>query len=124
MGEAARIMIVEDEAIVAMLLLDTLEEEGYSVLGPFASVAQASASLGKETPEAAVLDVNLGDEKVYPVADLLAQRNIPFMFITGYGLSGIDPAYRHVPVVQKPYAPDQVLALIRTLLQERAGAES
>ena len=85
-----RVMIVEDEALVAMAVGETLTELGFSVVGPFSRVAEAARALGQRDIDAAILDVNLGGELVYPLADILAAREIPFIFVTGYAIESID----------------------------------
>jgi two-component sensor histidine kinase/PAS domain-containing protein/CheY-like chemotaxis protein len=97
---AHRIMVVEDEALIAMVLVDHLQEIGLSAVGPFSRVADALKV--DEELDAAILDVNLGGESVYPVADMLHARGIPFVFMTGYGSASIDPRFAMVPVLQKP----------------------
>jgi len=99
---ARRVMIVEDEALVALVLADQLAELGLSVVGPCSSVAEARAVADKADFEAAILDVNLGGELVYPVADLLSSRGIPFVFVTGYGRESIDRRFADAPVLEKP----------------------
>jgi two-component sensor histidine kinase/CheY-like chemotaxis protein len=99
---ARRVMVVEDEALVALVLADHLTELGLSVVGPCSSVAEAKAVASKGDIEAAILDVNLGGELVYPVADLLSSRGIPFIFITGYGRESIDRRFADAPVLEKP----------------------
>ena len=97
-----RIMIVEDEALVAMALRETLDDLGFSVLGPFNRISEAMVALRNNRIDAAVLDVNLGGELIYPLADVLTADRVPFVFITGYGADEIEPRYTHVPVLQKP----------------------
>jgi len=97
---AHRIMVVEDEALIAMVLVDHLQEIGLSAVGPFSRVADALKV--DEELDAAILDVNLGGESVYPVADMLHARGIPFVFMTGYGSASIDPRFATVPVLRKP----------------------
>ena len=99
---ARRVMVVEDEALVALVLADHLTELGLSVVGPCSSVAEAKAVASKGGFEAAILDVNLGGELVYPVADLLSSRGIPFIFVTGYGRESIDRRFSNAPVLEKP----------------------
>lgn len=97
------ILIVEDEYIIALDLAQSLEELGATVIGPVASVAQALSIIStRDKPHAAVLDVNLGNEKVFPVADELVARGIPFLFATGYDHWVIPEEYRAVPRCQKP----------------------
>ena len=82
-----RIMIVEDEALVAMMVEDLLGDLGYEVAGSFGAVGDALAWLGGDQapPDGAVLDVNIGGEMVFPVAEALRARGVPFVFATGYG---------------------------------------
>ncbi len=110
-----RILVVEDEALVAMLVEDALVEAGYEVIGPARSVAQAMKLLEGETPAAAVLDLNLAGETSTPVADALAKRGVPFVVATGYGVAGVPPAHRAAPVLPKPYDPADLTATIARL---------
>ncbi len=97
-----RIMIVEDEALVAMALRESLGELGYVVVGPFSRISEAMTALRKTQIDAAVLDVNLGGELIYPLADVLAAEGVPFVFITGYGSDEIEHRFAGVRVLQKP----------------------
>jgi two-component sensor histidine kinase/CheY-like chemotaxis protein len=97
-----RILLVEDESLVAMMMGEVLRELGFSVIGPCATATEAAATIDSTDVSAAILDVNLDGELVYPVADLLAARNIPFAFITGYGEESLSPRYANVPLLQKP----------------------
>jgi two-component sensor histidine kinase/PAS domain-containing protein/ActR/RegA family two-component response regulator len=97
-----RVMIVEDEALVAMILEDQLEELGLSIVATCANVADAMTAIEKSKPDAAILDVNLGGQLVYPVADRLIDRGIPFVFVTGYGRESIDRRYDSIQVLEKP----------------------
>jgi CheY-like chemotaxis protein len=97
-----RVMIVEDEALVAMALRESLDELGFSVIGPFNRISEAMIALRNNRVDAAVLDVNLGGELIYPLADVLTADHVPFIFITGYGAEEIEPRYAHVPILQKP----------------------
>ena len=82
----ARVMIVEDEALVAMMVEDMLDDLGCEVAGSFGAVRDALAWLGgNPPPDGAVLDVNIGGEMVFPVAEQLRERGVPFVFATGYG---------------------------------------
>jgi CheY-like chemotaxis protein len=97
-----RLLLVEDEALTGMMMSDILTELGFHVIGPFGRVADALAALGREDFHAAVLDVNLDGEMVYPVADAVVARGVPFVFVTGYGAEGIDSRFAQVLVLQKP----------------------
>jgi PAS domain S-box-containing protein len=97
-----RIMVVEDEALVAMALRETLGDLGFAVIGPFNRISEAMIALRNNRVDAAVLDVNLGGELIYPLADVLTADRVPFVFITGYGAEEIEPRYATVPILQKP----------------------
>jgi len=100
-----RVMIVEDEALVAMALREALDELGFSVIGPFNRISEAMIALRNNQIDAAVLDVNLGGELIYPLADVLNADGVPFVFITGYGAEEIERRYASVPILQKPIEP-------------------
>lgn len=110
-----RVLVVEDEALVAMLVEDALTDAGYGVIGPAATVAEALALLGRERPDAVVLDLNLAGESSSPVADLLAQRGIPYVIATGYGASALPPGHERAAVLAKPYDPTQLAAVLDRL---------
>lgn len=114
-----RILVVEDEALVAMLVEDALLDGGFAMIGPARSVAQAMASLDEETPDAVMLDLNLGGETSIGVADALMTRGIPFVVATGYGAAGLPESHRHVPVLPKPYDPADLIAILEKLCRSR-----
>ena len=98
-----RVFVVEDEMLVAWLLEDMLAEIGCAVVGPAGSVNQALAMIDVEAIDVAVLDVNLNGEMSYPIADALAARGVPFVFVTGYDKDRMLEGYRTCPVLQKPF---------------------
>lgn len=100
-----RILLVEDEALIAIMMKDVLSDLGLTVVGPLGTLAQALAAAGRDQVDGAILDLNLGGEAVYPVADALARRGVPFIFVTGYGAATIDRRYAHVPALEKPIDP-------------------
>ncbi|MFZ1120574.1 MAG: response regulator, partial [Candidatus Binataceae bacterium] len=97
-----RLLLVEDEALVAMALKDMLTELGFEVVGACSKVTEALAVVTNQEVNAAVLDVNLGGELIYPVADSLVAKGVPFVFITGYGAEAIDDRFASYRVLQKP----------------------
>jgi two-component sensor histidine kinase/DNA-binding response OmpR family regulator len=99
-----RILVVEDESLVAMMMEHTLVESGFRVVGPIHRLADAVVAATEREMDAALLDVNLGGELVYPLADLLAGRGVPFAFLTGYAAEVIHPRFNGVPILQKPLA--------------------
>ena len=111
-----RILIVEDEPFIALTLEDMLDELGFALVGTVSQVGEALDMAGREQVDCALLDVNLGSEKIDPVADLLAQRGCPFIFTTGYGRSGIPAAHADRPVLQKPFRMDDLSSVLKTTL--------
>ncbi len=97
-----RVLLVEDEALVAMMIQECLAEFGYQVVGPICTASEAAAKAKDGPLEAAVLDINLGDGAVYPIADMLAARGVPFVFVTGYDADSVDARFRKIPILQKP----------------------
>jgi CheY-like chemotaxis protein len=118
-----RLLVVEDEALVAMALEDMLEEMGCIVVDVAGTVSRGVALAGNAalSLDGAILDVNLGGEKVYPVAERLAARGVPFVFCTGYGLAGIASDFSHVPTLSKPYDQRQLHDLLVSGLVEAGG---
>jgi CheY-like chemotaxis protein len=114
-----RILLVEDEAMVAMIIEDTLSDLGCEVIGPIATIARAKEVAASERIDGAFLDVNLRGELVYPVADTLAERGVPFAFVTGYGEAGLDPRFRGTPVLTKPFLPETVEQLVNRHMSNR-----
>jgi PAS domain S-box-containing protein len=99
---ASQILLVEDEILVGMAMRDLLTDLGYSVLGPYGDVDEAIAAASSNKISAAVLDVNLAGVPVYPLANELITRQVPFVFVTGYGVESIDRKFSNIPVLKKP----------------------
>jgi len=100
-----RILVVEDEPLLAMMIEDLLSEIGCVVVGPASHLGAGLALASEAELDGALLDVNLGSEAVYPVADALRRRGVPFVFVTGYGRHGLDTPYAAHPTIQKPFKP-------------------
>ena len=118
---AQRVLIVEDEALVAMMLEDHLHSIGLSVAANCGSVVDAIRAIEEGEPEAAILDVNLGGEFVYPVADRLIERGIPFVFLTGYGQESVDRRYASVQILEKPIERAALEGLFASFSQAARG---
>lgn len=108
-----RILIVEDEPFIALTLEDMLFELGFAVAGCVADVTAALDLIGQEQIDAALLDVNIGTQKIDAVADRLAQRACPFVFTTGHGRAGVPAAYADRAVLQKPFGMDDLATILR-----------
>jgi PAS domain S-box-containing protein len=111
-----RVLLVEDEALVAMMIAEALADFGFRVLGPVSTASEALAAARERPLDAAVLDINLGDGLVYTVAEILANRGVPFVFVTGYDAESVDPRFDGVPILQKPIERD---ALRKIFVQEQ-----
>jgi DNA-binding response OmpR family regulator len=116
MKQPPRVLVVEDELVIAMLAESALAGAGYRVIGPVGHLAVALEAAGEETLDAALLDINLAGQAVYPVADILAGRNVPFAFVTGHDPAIIPPEHRHRPIVTKPYRAHGLLAAVSKLI--------
>jgi CheY-like chemotaxis protein len=107
-----RVLIVEDEAMVSMMLEDFLEDLGCVVVATASRLEDALLKAADLEIDVAVLDVNLAGKLSYPVAELLRSRAIPFLFATGYGIAGLPDRLSDVPVLSKPYLRDQLAAAL------------
>jgi CheY-like chemotaxis protein len=112
-----RVLVVEDEYFIADDMAHSLEKLGAEVVGPVPTRDRALAVLSSgERIDAAVLDINLREESVFPVAEILRQLGVPFVFATGYDESSIPAAYREVPRWEKPFKPDQLAKMLPWLI--------
>lgn len=110
--DGMRVLVVEDEPLVAMLLEDMLSDLGCTVVGVAGSLDEAVAHATGAELDVAILDVNLGAQSSAPVAAALSGRGVPFVFATGYGESGVPEAFRGRPALQKPYGMQDVARLL------------
>src|SRR5690606_28362401 len=110
-----RVLLVEDEVIIAMEIEDILREIGCVVVGPVGTVESAARLAREGALDAAVLDVSVDGEKIFPVAEKLQSRGIPFVFTTGYGESALPEKWRGTHRLAKPFTPGHIEAAIRRL---------
>jgi CheY-like chemotaxis protein len=110
-----RILIVEDEALVAMMLEDMLLDLGCIIVGPALRLQTAIDLATVEAIDGAVLDINLGSERSFPVAEILRARAVPFLFATGYGSSGLQPPFADTTVLAKPYSQAKLKRLLSAI---------
>ncbi len=110
-----RVLLVEDEALVAMMMSGFLEQLDCAVIGPCATCFEALSLLKENEVDVAILDVNLGGETVYPVADALARQGVPFAFATGYGRETIESRFAHLTTLEKPVGFDDLRNAMREL---------
>jgi CheY-like chemotaxis protein len=111
-----RILIVEDELMIRMLLEDMLVELGYTIAAEATRLDEALTAAQAGNFDIAILDVNLNGKSIEPVAELLATRGTPFIFATGYGEQGLPEAYRNRPTLKKPFQMDGLHRMIEQAL--------
>ena len=111
-----RLMVVEDELLVSMLLEEILTDLGAAVAGPYGRLADGLAAARAERFDGAILDLNLAGQAAEPLADLLMARGMPFVFITGYQRDSIDRRYANVPVLPKPIDATALESVLLALL--------
>ena len=119
-----RVLVVEDEALVSMLVEDELLDAGAKVVGPAACIDDAlrliEAAAADGGLSAAVLDINLGGQQVWPVADRLAALGVPFLFATGYGEGCDTGGHGAAPTLHKPFSPESLVAAVAALASAKA----
>lgn len=114
--DGLRVLVVEDETLVAMLLEDMLSDHGCVVAGVASRVPQAVEMISDASLDlqAAILDVNLAGQPSFPLAEALAEKGVPFVFATGYGAGGLPEAWRDRPTLQKPFSHEEVGKMLLT----------
>lgn len=116
-----RVLLVEDEVLIAEMAVDMLEGLGATVIGPATTLEAGLSLAGSADIDAAVLDVNLRGKRIDPIADLLVARGVPVVFATGYGMAA-GAARGHVQTIDKPYTQDRLAtALLRALAVPKAA---
>jgi len=111
-----RVLVVEDEYLIRMLLEDMLADIGYAVAAAVGTITEARELAANGDFSAAILDVNLDGQEIFPVADILKERGLPFVFVTGYGERSLPEPYRDRPALQKPFQAEQLEAALSGLL--------
>jgi DNA-binding LytR/AlgR family response regulator len=118
--DGLRVFIVEDESLLALLLEDMLADLGCTIVGTASTVAAAVDAIPKVNAGAAVLDIKLGDQKSFAVAEVLAAHGVPFVFATGYDDGHIEDPWRDRPVLQKPFAQSQLADMLRRVVGSKS----
>jgi CheY-like chemotaxis protein len=116
-----RVLVVEDELMIRMLIHDMLADLGHILAGEAGRLDEAMALARQGEFDVAILDVNLNGEPISPVVEILIERGVPFVFATGYGQRGVPEPYRATPTLQKPFQAD---ALAQALNAVSAGARA
>lgn len=118
--DGSRVLILEDEALVAFALEDMLVAFGCEVVGPALRLSQALDLIEREQLDAAILDVNIGGDRSYAIAEELERRSVPFIFATGYGTEGVELKRASVRVLTKPYRRHELESELKRLLEKPA----
>jgi CheY-like chemotaxis protein len=119
----ARILVVDDEPLITAMMEEWLSELGHVVVGP-AHNLKAALELAESDVDAAIVDVSLGKDNSYPLADALIARGLPFALATGHGLDGVAPQYRNQPTLGKPFEFATFRGAIDRLMAERGVADA
>ena len=119
--EGRRVLVVEDDYLISLLFDEMLTSAGCVVVGPLPRLVDALEAAAKESCDAAVLDVNLGGAHVYPVAEILAERNVPFVFVTGYAGEALPREYAEQARIGKPFKGEQLIRALSNLLEVPTG---
>ena len=114
--EGLRVLVVEDESLVSMLIEDILTDLGCVVVGVAARLDQGIDAISAFSFDAAIVDVNLNGSPSYPIAEMLVHRRIPFIFSTGYGPNGVAENFRGIPVLSKPFQQSDLKAALMAVL--------
>jgi DNA-binding response OmpR family regulator len=115
--KGVRVLVVEDEYFIAILIEEILESAGCVVMGPIPRLPDALDAVDHQDYDVAVLDVNLGGEWINPVADALSERNVPFLFVTGYGANALPSEYAQRPRICKPFRMADLLGAVSDLVK-------
>ena len=107
-----RVLVVEDELMIRMLLQDMLADLGHTLAGEAGRIEDALALAKEGAFDVAILDVNLNGQPISPVVEVLIDRGLPFVFATGYGQRGVPEPYRNTPTLQKPFQADALAQAI------------
>lgn len=114
-----RVLLIEDETLVAMLLEDALAELGCKVVGPVAHIDAARHAIEHARFDCALVDIDLRGRPAYPLAELLDKRGVPFSFVTGYDARGVDREFVRWPILGKPFNARQLRAVLVSLARAR-----
>ena len=120
-ADKTRILVVEDEVMIAMLLEDMLTDLGHEVVGPATRIEDGLALAERERLDVAVLDINLNGVRSTPIADLLSRRGIPFVVATGYGSDGMDDPGDARHILKKPFTPEDLDSAINQVITTARG---
>lgn len=120
-GMGKRVLVVEDEPMIRLLLDDMLTDLGYSMAAEAGRLDEALTVAKQAEFDLAILDVNLNGQPVTPVVDVLVERGVPFVFVSGYARRGIPEQHSTIPLLQKPFQVEGLARVLATLAAKRAN---
>jgi CheY-like chemotaxis protein len=106
------VLLVEDEAIIRMMIAEMVEELGHRVVAEAGDIREAERLATAAQFDLAILDINVNGDSILPVAEIVARRNVPFVFASGYGATGLPEPFRNRPVLKKPFLIEQLASAI------------
>jgi len=115
--KGVKVLVVEDEYFVAILIEEILESAGCIVMGPIPRLPEALDAVDHHDCDVAVLDVNLAGERIDPVADALSERHVPFLFVTGYGATALPSEHAERPHIGKPFRTNELLGAVSSVVK-------
>src|SRR5688572_29735298 len=119
MSDGPKVLIVEDEWLLADHYASILRDAGYSIVGPAPTLDEAIGLLSRAQVDVVLLDINLRGTLSYPLAEHLATQQVPFAFVTGYQPADLPSRLAHHPLVRKPARPAELLGVVQALLEKR-----
>lgn len=119
--QGLQVFIAEDESLIAMLLEDILDDLGFSIAASVPTLREALDQAAVVQADVAILDINLGGDPIFPVAEQLAARNIPFIFASGYGATTLPDEWRMRPTLPKPFTSEQVAQALQNAVKQGGG---
>jgi len=120
-GVGKRVLVVEDEPMIRLLLDDMLTDLGYTMAAEAGRLDEALAKAKDGAFDVAILDVNLNGQPITPVVEVLVERGVPFVFVSGYARRGIPEAHSHVPLLQKPFQSDGLASALAAVAAKAAN---
>jgi CheY-like chemotaxis protein len=120
-GEGKRVLVVEDEPMIRLLLDDMLADLGYTMAAEAGRLDEALTQAKDGKFDVAILDVNLNGQPITPVVEVLVRRGVPFVFVSGYARRGIPEAHSHVPLLQKPFQSDGLASALAAVAAKAAN---
>jgi two-component SAPR family response regulator len=121
--EGCHVLVAEDEPLIAMDLAEELRAAGAGIVGPSSTVDGAMELFCREKVDAAVLDIKLGKKLIYPLADMLVAKNVPFIYVTGWGAERIPKKFADVPICEKPFPSNSVTETLKRYTGWRTVAQ-